>query len=155
MKMRYPILIVLCAVALLAGASAADAGEVSGLNVLMLEPSETTELGDGVVYQTIGNSGVCMTKDPEHPLYSASGRCSGACVSKGDDDPVCMGSCTWVDSDGDVLLSTWTGQTTGTWSMSGGTGKWAKASGGGTWMATGAFVGGAAGNAWKGTIEME
>lgn len=152
---RYLIAIVICAVALVAGATTAFAGEVGGLNVVLSKPTETTELGNGLVYEMTANSQVCVTTDPNHPLNRASGNCSGGCVRKGDGDPECMGSCTWADTDGDLAFFTWTGQTAGDWKMQGGTGKWAKASGSGTWMASAVYAGGMGANAWKGSMEME
>ncbi len=152
---RRPIILAIYAVALFAGVTTTLAGEASGLNVVVAKPTETTELGGGVVYATTANSQVCVTTDPSHPLNRASGDCSGACVSQGDGDPACMGSCTWVDSEGDIAFFTWTGQNEGTWKMQGGTGKWARASGGGTWMASAIYAGGMGANSWKGSIDKE
>lgn len=152
---RSSITIIVCAAALVGAATAAHAGEVSGMNILTPRPSETTDLGNGIVYQTTVSSGVITTADPDHPLNAASGYCSGGCVSKGEDAPSCMGSCTWADTDGDLAFSTWTGQTEGTWKMDGGTGKWAKATGSGTWKASAVYAGGAAANSWHGSMAME
>lgn len=152
---RYLRTIVIGITVLACAATVAAAGEAGGKNVVVAKPTETTELGNGMVYETTANSQVCITSDPSHPLNRASGDCSGACIRSGDGEPSCLGSCTWADTDGDLAFFTWTGQNSGTWKMQGGTGKWVKASGVGTWAATGAYAGGMGENSWKGKIEME
>ncbi len=135
--------------------SSAIAGEVGGHNLVVTKPSATTELPDGSVYRTTGNSQVCLTTDGTHPLNDASGDCDGACVVTADGDATCMGSCTWVDTDGDLVFFTWDGdQQSGTWKLLGGSGKWANASGVGDWEATAVFAGGMSRNSWSGSIEM-
>ena len=152
---RFLMTVVVCAVVVSFGATVAVAGEASGRNVVVPKPVETTDLGNGMVYETTTSNQVCITTDPSPPLNRASGDCSGGCVSSGEGEPSCLGSCTWADADGDLAFFTWTGQIAGTWKMQGGTGKWATASGGGTWSVTGAYAGGMGENSWKGTIEME
>lgn len=137
-------------------AAMAVAGEVSGGNIVVLKPTATTELPNGAVYSTTGNSQVCETSDPGHPLNDASGDCDGGCVSASGGAPSCMGSCTWVDTDGDLVFFTWAGgENEGTWELRGGSGKWADASGSGTWETTAVYVGNMARNSWSGTMEME
>jgi hypothetical protein len=152
---RSLIILVICTVALGVGVTKALAGEASGHNVVVIKPTETTELGEGLVYAKTANSQVCVTTDPSHPLNGASGDCSGACVRQGDADPACMGSCTWVDREGDLAFFTWTGENEGTWKIQGGTGKWANASGSGKWKSSAIYAGGMGANSWKGSIEME
>jgi hypothetical protein len=67
----------------------------------------------------------------------------------------CMGSCTWVDRDGDIAFFTWDGQDAGAWKLADGTGKWKGASGQGTWKNTGSAPGNLARNAWEGTFTMK
>jgi hypothetical protein len=66
-----------------------------------------------------------------------------------------MGSCTWVDKDGDLALFTWDGQTSGNWKLVGGSGKYAYATGKGTWEGTGAYPGGIVKNSWQGEINIK
>ena len=154
--MRYASYVLVGTLILVATATLAVAGEAAGHNIVVQKPQTTTELPNNKVYITIGNSQVCLMTDPDHPLNDATGDCDGGCVAEAGGVPVCMGSCTWVDTEGDMVFFNWDGNTAaGTWSLKGGTGKWAKASGSGTWEATGAFVNGMARNSWSGTMEME
>ena len=141
--------------ALLVGvAPMAFAGEAGGHNLVVTKPSMTTELPNGMSYTSIGTHQVCMTTDPGSPLNRASGDCDGACVAAADGNATCMGSCTWLDSEGDVAFFTWNGATEGSWSLKGGTGKYAEASGEGTWKTDGFYAGEITGNTWQGTIEI-
>ena len=140
---------------LVSAGTVAFAGEVGGHNLVVAKPSVTTELPSGVSYTSIGNHQVCMTSDPGNPLNRASGDCDGACVAGADGNPTCMGSCSWVDTDGDLAFFTWSGATEGEWRLEGGTGKYAEASGQGTWKADAAYAGKITGNTWQGTIEMD
>jgi hypothetical protein len=145
----------ICTALALLASSVAVAGEAGGTNVVVPKPTTTTDLGNGLVYETTGNSQVCFTTDPNHALNRASGDCDGACVRRGDEDPACMGSCSWVDTDGDLAFFIWEGQNEGTWKMKGGTGKWAGASGKGSWKASALYAGGMGANSWEGSIEMK
>ncbi len=78
---------------------------------------------------------IFTTTDPNHPLNQASGDCDGACIIDADGNAICMGSCTWVDSDGHLAFFTWTGQDKGSWRLIGGSGKYAHATG---WGGSGA-----------------
>lgn len=120
------------AVLLVVTSSLAIAGEVGGNNIAVPKPMNTTELPNGLIYATTGNSNVCTMNDADHPLNGAAGDCDGACVIDADDNATCMGSCTWVDKDGHLAFFTWTGQTEGTWRLVGGSGKYAHAAGKGT-----------------------
>ena len=154
--MRYLSYAVVGALIVVASATMAVAGEVSAQNIVVAKPSMTSQLANGKTYFTIGSRQVCEMTDPSHPLNDASGDCDGACVSEGDGTPTCMGSCTLVDTDGDIAFFTWTGGgAEGTWEMQGGSGKWANASGSGTWQSAAVFVGNMERSSWSGSIEME
>jgi hypothetical protein len=140
---------------LLVPAATAVAGEASGHNLVVASQPMVTEMAGGVTYASLTSRQVCGTDDPDHPLNRASGECAGACVTGADGDTACMGSCTWVDHDGDVAFFTWTGADEGTWTLAGGTGKYSEASGEGTWKADAVYAGGITGNSWSGKIEME
>jgi len=152
---RFLTISIVSGLALIATASVALAGEVDGHNFVTPKASVTTELPSGVVYTTLGNHQVCTTKDPNHPMHRASGDCDGACVTKPEGEPTCMGSCTWVDQDGDLAFFVWDGAEEGHWSLKGGSGKYAEASGHGTWKGDAAYAGGITGNSWSGVIEMK
>lgn len=147
--------VVLALVAVIFTPAWGQAATAKGENVVVPKPAEITQLADGQVYATAGSRQVCVTADPAHPLNGASGDCDGACVGPADGEMTCMGSCTWVDRDGDLAFFTWNGQNEGSWAMVGGSGKWAAAKGQGTWKATAMTAGGFGRNAWEGTIEME
>jgi hypothetical protein len=114
----------------------------------------TTKLPGGKSYMTVGNRQVCMTADPKHPLNGASGDCDGACVTDASGRSTCMGSCIWVDRDGDIAFFNWDGQDAGAWKLAGGTGKWKGASAQGTWKNADNAPGNFARNSWEGTFTM-
>ncbi|MGB3562521.1 MAG: hypothetical protein WBH75_02685 [Thermoanaerobaculia bacterium] len=143
------------AVVLIVTASMAIAGEVGGNNFAVAKPVTSTELPNGMTYATTGNSNVCTTTDPNHPLNQASGDCDGACIIDANDNATCMGSCTWVDKDGHLAFFTWTGQNEGNWRLVGGSGKYAHATGRGTWEGTGLYAGGILRNTWSGEIDIK
>lgn len=151
---KFAIVSVLLAVAILA-ASPVFAQAAKGENIAALNDSVTTKLASGKTYMTVGSRQVCMTADPKHPLNGASGDCGGACVTDTAGASTCMGSCTWVDRDGDVAFFTWDGQEAGSWRLAGGTGKWKETSAQGTWKNTGLAPGNLARNAWEGTFTMK
>ena len=143
------------AVVLIVASSMAMAGEVGGNNFAVAKPFTTTELPNGMTYATTGNSNLCTTTDPNHPLNQASGDCDGACTIDANGKATCMGSCTWVDSDGHLAFFTWTGQNEGSWRLVGGSGKYAHATGKGTWEGTGLFASGILRNTWQGNIDIK
>ncbi len=153
--MKRHLTITLAVLALVAPASIASAGEVSGHNFVVSDPTTMTELPSGAVYTALRGRQICTTVDPSHPLNRASGNCDGGCVTDTEGNTTCMGSCTWVDMDGDLVFFTWNGQDEGKWWMKGGTGKYAGGSGEGTWVADAAYAGEVTGNSWKGTIDLE
>ena len=146
---------VTAAAVLVVAASMAIAGEVGGNNFAVAKPATTTELPNGMTYATTGNSTVCTTTDPNHPLNQASGDCDGACIIDANGNSTCMGSCTWVDSDGHLAFFTWTGLDKGSWRLVGGSGKYAHATGRGTWEGTGTYPGGIMRNTWQGDIDIK
>jgi hypothetical protein len=152
--MRKLVIVSTVLVSLLVAASPALAQAVKGENVAALKESVTTKLAGGKTYMTVGNRQVCTTADPKHALNGASGDCDGACVMEAAGIATCMGSCFWVDRDGDIAFSTWDGQDAGTWKLADGTGKWKGASGQGMWKNTGSAPGNLAHNAWEGTMSM-
>jgi hypothetical protein len=153
--MRKLVIVSMVLVSLLIAASPALAQAAKGENVAALKESVTTKLAGGKSYMTVGSRQICTTADPKHPLNGASGDCDGACVIDAAGTATCMGSCTWVDRDGDIAFSTWDGQDAGTWKLADGTGKWKGASGQGTWKNTVAAVpGNFARNGWEGTMSM-
>jgi hypothetical protein len=135
-------------------ASVSVAQAAKGENVAALKDSITTKLAGGKTYMTVGNRQICTTADPKHPLNGASGDCDGACVIDAAGAATCMGSCTWVDRDGDIAFFTWDGQDAGSWKLANGTGKWKGASGQGTWKNTGTAPGNLAHNSWEGSMSM-
>jgi hypothetical protein len=142
-------------VAILLAASPVFAQTAKGENVAALKDSVTTKLAGGKTYMTVGSRQICTTADPKHPLNGASGDCDGACVMDAAAAATCMGSCTWVDREGDIAFFTWDGQTEGTWKLAGGSGKWKGSSGQGTWKNTEtAAPGNFARNSWEGTMSM-
>ncbi len=143
------------AVVLVAATSIAAAGEVGGHNFVVSNPPTTSELPSGITYTSVGNHQVFTTSDSSHPLNRSSGDCNGACVADAEGNTTCMGSCSIVDTDGDLAFFTWDGQNEGHWWLKGGTGKYAKASGQGDWKADAVYAGGITGNSWQGTIDME
>lgn len=139
---------------LLLAASPALAQSAKGENVVVMKDSTTTKLPSGKSYLTQGNHQFFMTADPKHPLNGSSGDCDGACVVDGS-NAMCMGSCTVVDPEGDIVFFTWDGQNDGSWKLAGGTGKWKGSTGQGTWKNTSAAApGNFARNAWEGTMSM-
>ncbi len=136
-------------------ASPVLAQAAKGENIVVPKDSVSTKLPDGKTYMTIGNRQVCTTADPKHPLNGASGDCDGACVIDASGKSTCMGSCTWVDRDGDVAFFTWDGLDTGGWKLAGGTGKWKAASGQGTWKNLGNAPGNFSRDTWEGSISMK
>ena len=108
-------------------------GEMNGHNFVVSQSPQITELPDGKVYMTVRGEQVCTTADADHPLNRAAGTCDGGCVTDNSGVTTCMGSCTWIDRDGEMAFFTWDGQDEGRWALRGGTGKWAKATGEGTW----------------------
>jgi len=136
-------------------ATVSTAQAVKGENVVVGKEPITTKLADGKTHVTQGNHQVFLTADPKHPLNGASGDCDGACVVDASNVAMCMGSCTEVDRDGDIVFLTWDGQTEGGWKLAGGSGKWKGSSGQGTWKTS---VAAAPGNfariTWEGTMSM-
>jgi hypothetical protein len=142
-------------VAILLAARPVFAQTAKGENVAALKDSVTTKMAGGKTYMTVGSRQICTTADPKHPLNGASGDCDGACVMDAAGAATCMGSCTWVDRDGDIAFSTWDGQTEGSWKLAGGSGKWKGSTGQGTWKNTSASApGNFARNSWEGTMSM-
>jgi hypothetical protein len=154
-KMKRYLTISLAVLALLAPASIASAGEASGHNLVVSDPPAITELPNGTVYTAIRSRQVCTTTDPGHPLNRASGDCAGGCVADAEGNETCMGSCTWVDMDGDLAFFNWTGKTDGNWWLKGGTGKYAGGSGEGTWVTDAVYAGEITGNSFKGTMDLD
>lgn len=137
-------------------ASSALAQAAKGTNVVAAKDSVTTKLDGGKSYMTVGSRQACTTADSNHPLNGASGDCDGACVVDAAGKMTCMGSCTWVDRDGDIAFFTWDGtRDAGTWKLPGGTGKWQGSTGQGTWKAAGLMPGNFARNTWEGTFAMK
>jgi len=147
----YSILV--CSLLLVASVSLAQAAK--GENIVVPKEPVTTKLAGGKTFMTQGNHQFFVTSDAKHPLNGASGDCDGACVVDASKAGMCMGSCTVVDRDGDLVFFTWDGQTEGTWKLAGGSGKWKGSSGQGTWKNVGdATAGNFARNAWEGTMSM-
>lgn len=144
----------LLALGLLA-ARPASAQAVRGENIVVPKEAQTTQLPGGKTYATTGNRQSCVTADPKHALNGASGDCDGACLTDASGKAACMGSCTWVDRDGDLAFFTWTGQAEGGWKLDGGTGKWQAATGTGTWKGAALAAGNFGRNNWEGTITMK
>jgi hypothetical protein len=136
-------------------ASVSLAQAAKGENVVVLKDSMTTKLPSGKSYVTLGNHQVFVTADPKHALNGAAGDCDGACIVDASNAGMCMGSCTVVDREGDMVFFTWDGQNEGTWKLAGGSGKWKGSSGQGTWKNTEAAVAGNfSRNSWEGTMSM-
>ena len=136
-------------------ASEASAQAAKGENIVVPKDPTTTKLPSGKSYMTLGNHQVFVTSDSKHALNGASGDCDGACVVNASNTGMCMGSCTVVDREGDIVFFTWDGQTEGSWKLAGGSGKWKGSSGQGTWKNTEtAAPGNFARNAWEGTMSM-
>lgn len=142
-------------VAAVLAAPPAFAQAVKGENIVVMKEPVTTKLPSGKTYVSLGDHQLCTTADPKHPLNGASGNCDGACLIDAAGKSTCMGSCTWVDHDGEMAFFTWDGQESGGWKLAGGSGKWKDAGGQGTWKNTGMQPGNFAHNAWEGTITMK
>jgi hypothetical protein len=142
-------------VCLFLAASVSPAQAVKGDTVVVQKEPVTTKLAGGKSYVTAGNHQAFMTSDPKHPLNGASGDCDGACVTDAS-SAMCMGSCTVVDRDGDLVFFTWDGsQTEGGWKLDGGSGKWKGSTGSGTWKSAAAASAGNFGrNSFEGTMSM-
>lgn len=143
----------LAAVAL--AATPAHAQATKGENIVVMKDSATTKLPGGKSYMTQGNRQICTSADAKNPLNGASGDCDGACLIDAAGNATCMGSCAWVDHDGELVFITWDGQTAGSWKVAGGTGKWKASSGGGTWKNADSVAGNFARDTWEGTFSMK
>jgi hypothetical protein len=143
-------------IAVIFAAPPAFAQAAKGENVVAIREPVTTKLAGGKSYMTQSSGQVCMTSDPKHPLNGASGDCSGACLVDAAGSATCMGSCTWVDRESDIVFITWVGQEAGSWKLDGGTGKWKNSSAQGTWKAAPETTAGNIGrNSWEGTFTMK
>jgi hypothetical protein len=137
-------------------ASSVSAQAVSGTSVIAPKEIVNIKLASGKTYMTQGNHQLLTTADPKHPLNGASGDCDGACIVDASNAAMCMGSCEFVDREGDLAFFTWDGgQESGSWRLASGSGKWKGASGQGTWKNAGAAVAGNfARNTWEGSMSM-
>lgn len=143
-------------VVVLLGMAPLGAETISGAGdgLLVAKSTSSQELGDGTSWVTLGNRQVLLAEDSSHPFHRLPIDCDGVCHMDGESG-TCMGYCAGIDADGDMAMITWTGQTSGTWKLVGGTGKFDGASGGGGWKEEGAVGAGFTHNSWQGTIELK
>lgn len=115
-------------------AAAAQQQSISGYVVYVAGDASEVTLADGRMLSTGILRGVRIDDDPESPIHLGAQNCAGSNLFGSDGTMLQnVGSCTSVDTDGDLLhLSYFNTPEQRTWRYTGGTGKFARVEGGGT-----------------------
>jgi hypothetical protein len=135
-----------CAAMLAAGvvlSASVHADNCSGVDVVVSQSAETTEIGKGALLIALRSYAIVVADTAASPFHLMTGECDGTLVVTPDNVTRGAGFCLRKDKDGDTMVQDWTWSSVaqkGTWKHLGGTGKFVDASSSGWW--TGAVTDG-------------